>query len=560
MACNGVLDESPDYSVSSSKVFSDNKGLKSVLLEDYGHLASINLYGRSLWLPVLSNGTLVGTTTGEMGRATRYNVDPTDDTWLGNSWRQIYKVISESNYTLRSLENSDIDQEIKDQAIGHAHFLRGYAYYMLGTLWGKAPLILEPITKKNLETPVSNRKALYAQAESDLKIATEKLVGVKSATSKGVADSNAAKAFLMKLYFMQASQKQAGIEASDLSAQELWAKVREIGTPLVGKYNLEPNFANLFAPHATSVEAIFQLNYSNANGVQKRWNQLFGPMSYASKSPSFRNVRIDKAFYDFHLGTHPNDARIAGTYLNQWKSGQWLKASYPFTVFKNKEYVNLRDYMIKGSDPKNPRYDLEELKKDSKTKLLVDKIFEQKNNGAIGNDLYPYNKKAADASSDAQFDKINTILMRYADVLLMLADAENELGNSAQAKEYLNQVLKRAKLESVADLDKDAMREYIFFERMFEFAGEPFLYEDIRRRGIEYLRKVIKIHNDSWVLNQRYNFEKKVNYNGAFGEVLINNGNSDDLNFLKKALVLPIPQSEINYNSKITQSDQNFGY
>ena len=149
-----------------------------------------------------------------------------------------------------------------------------------------------------------------------------------------------------------------------------------------------------------------------------------------------------------------------------------------------------------------------------------------------------------------------------------MADVENELGNSGQALTYLNQVLTRARTsvpgavypQVQTALTKDAMRDKIFFERMFELAGEPVLFEDIRRRGTAYLRKVLDIHNNNKDVLYRYNLEIANNISaGNFRDYIFNNGTLTE-DFLKKNLLLPIPLNEINSNNKIAPEDQNFGY
>jgi hypothetical protein len=149
-----------------------------------------------------------------------------------------------------------------------------------------------------------------------------------------------------------------------------------------------------------------------------------------------------------------------------------------------------------------------------------------------------------------------------------MADVENELNNSGQALTYLNQVLDRARTsvpgavypKTQTALSKDAMRDKIFFERMFEMAGEVNMFEDIRRRGTTYLKKVIELHNNNKNVLYRYKLEVANGVtSGQFRDYILNNGTVTE-EFLKKNLVLPIPLNEINSNEKIFPEDQNFGY
>ncbi len=130
------------------------------------------------------------------------------------------------------------------------------------------------------------------------------------------------------------------------------------------------------------------------------------------------------------------------------------------------------------------------------------------------------------------FSGINARVIRYADVLLMLAEVENELGNGTAAIGYLNQIRDRVNMPNYNTPEMDAagfpvgnkaeIFEAIVHERAVELGGEQSRYDDIRRWGI-------------------------------IGDVI-----SD---FVPgKHELLPIPQSEIDSNSSISQADQNPGY
>lgn len=363
-ACS--LDESPKYTLNTNTVFSSEETTTATIMQAYGHLADIDLYGRLLWVPTLGNGTMIGVTNGNaLHRASLYDVDPNDETHLGAAWRKAYKVIAETNYIIDGLKKSELPEIYRKEGMAQAHFLRGYTYYLIGSLWGNAPLITIPISSKELHTPISSRKQIYAQAEKDLLLASENLSEKDLIKGGGTATKNTAIAYLAKLYFMLASQKQAGLDTSDYPVTELWVKTKNYADQVLDKYALEPQYAKLFTSHLKdSKEAIFQLNYttSASAGVQKRWNQFFAPQAprFNSKSPAFRNIRMSKAFYDFHIGTHPQDKRIEVTYMSQFTNSNNVKqATYPYYLI-NGNYVNLRDYMISGSDPKNPRYDFED--------------------------------------------------------------------------------------------------------------------------------------------------------------------------------------------------------
>ncbi len=130
------------------------------------------------------------------------------------------------------------------------------------------------------------------------------------------------------------------------------------------------------------------------------------------------------------------------------------------------------------------------------------------------------------------FSGINARVLRYGDVLLMLAEIENELGNSAAAIDYLNQIRDRVGMPNYGtpEMDmagypvgnKQQIFEALVHERAVELGGEQARYDDIRRWGI--IDQVITEFVSG------------------------------------KHELLPIPQTEIDANSSISQSDQNPGY
>ena len=139
--------------------------------------------------------------------------------------------------------------------------------------------------------------------------------------------------------------------------------------------------------------------------------------------------------------------------------------------------------------------------------------------------------------------------LRYADLLLMLAEIENELNGPGNAYQYVNEVLARARTQAdgtqapePADwsgMAQDEFRTRILRERQYELLGENHEWFDTRRRGYEYfLEEVIETHNNFPNLgNKDFTYPVSV-----------------------KNMLLPIPSTELSNNTEISQADQNPGY
>jgi hypothetical protein len=151
-------------------------------------------------------------------------------------------------------------------------------------------------------------------------------------------------------------------------------------------------------------------------------------------------------------------------------------------------------------------------------------------------------------NTESYYSGINTKVIRLADVLLMMSEIENELGNIPESVNYLNQVRNRADVmmpnygTSAMDIkypvsNKDQIRKAIEHERKIELCNEQVRINDlIRWRHLEaFIKEEVMLKLPSFVKN--------------------------DLKFdPSKHYLWPIPQSEIDLNPAITQDDQNYGY
>lgn len=562
------LQEEPKYSFTSETVFNNESTAESVIMQNYGWLGDAALYGQTIYQATIANGMYWAKTDGNTSeRGIKYD-NFAENSNINTVWTGFYRVISESNYLIKGMGTSTLSSDIKTRAIAHARFLRGFAYFKLANLFGKAALITEPITTTNLHTPLSDRAKIYEQALSDLIFASENLPSIEK--MDGMATKDAAAAYVAKCYWIMANHAQG--DGNDATA--LYTSAKLYGDKVISKFALEPKFSNLWVVHSNnSPESIFQINFTDAIGINLRTSFNFGPTGsrISALQPSFGNIKFDRAFYEFHRGTYPDDPRIASTYLSKWVNAtNTAQTFFAYPLYNTGTALAPVVYDMYASAPRgpgntatNPVYDLT----DPSIPTVVKNTWNSKGTG--DNQLQPLNNKLLSTTiANAQYDPKNLIIFRYADLLLIMADVENELGNSAPSLAYLNKVVDRARNSGIAGtvfpktqtaLDKNGMRDRIFFERMFELAGEPTMFEDVRRRGITYLKKVLELHNKNNGIQYRTNYEVANNVGGLFRDNIINNGILTD-DFLKKNLVLPIPADEIIRNDNIGQEDQNFGY
>ncbi|SHF12537.1 RagB/SusD family nutrient uptake outer membrane protein [Pedobacter caeni] len=142
----------------------------------------------------------------------------------------------------------------------------------------------------------------------------------------------------------------------------------------------------------------------------------------------------------------------------------------------------------------------------------------------------PFTKKLVQTSSTIEDGGSNVVVLRYADVLLMLAECYNETGNPGKGMDLLNEVRERAGLDKVTGLDQNSLRPVIAQERQWEFVGEGSRWFDLIRTG-----KAIEVMNAYFKVTPGY----------------------QGISINEDQLVQPIPQSQVNTDPAIKQ---NKGY
>lgn len=552
---SSCLDEDPQYALNSESVFLDENTAQLALLSCYGQLTTYDGFGQAAQELLVGASGLgwAQTNASDQDRYVSLNVS-SGCVITKMFWRSLYKTVSETTFFIENMKGSPLDEDFKTGLVAQAKFLRGFSYYHLLTTFGGVPLRNTIPSLKSLSIPRATEEEIAAQIESDWKDA---IGGLTETADAGKASGLAAHAYLAKLYWYMACQ---GKQAS--GNKTYWELALEQCEFVYGKFQLEPNYSNLFVQHSNSKESIFQLNFSTESSTTgNRGSWIFAPQN-STAGISWGRIRISKAFHDYLKGTYPDDPRYSATVLSTWvnKSNGENQFAYPKLSYKEGRVThNVEINYSICNDPTNPTVEELEAVDDKLVKRFVQPTGEHYG--------WSYYKKAMDLNSTAQNSHMNLIVYRYADFLLMMADVLNESGETGKAISLVKEVLQRARQSGTSNavypkdwetnLTKDQVRDKIFWERLVELAGEQTMYCDVRRRGTEYLKKVLEIQNNHHIT--RAIVENKELGEHRFKERLFNNGDLTE-NFLKKNLRLPIPQEELNTNESISASDQNYGY
>ncbi|AWW00319.1 RagB/SusD family nutrient uptake outer membrane protein [Arcticibacterium luteifluviistationis] len=334
-------------------------------------------------------------------------------------YRLDYQIISRSNQILSQIDDVDFDATIKANLKGQAQFLRAYAYFELVRYFGKVPLHLEPVTdRQGAALPLSDESAIYAQIISDATAAASGLLS-KSAQEPGRVTSGAAKTLLANVHIVQKN----------------WAEAASLLQQVVnsGEYSLMPNYADAFSDNSSNKnnsESVFEVQFLegsaglNGNFI---YNFMPRPISPAELAP------------------------ITGTSNPQPISGEGNNIPTPDII---------------------AAYEDGDLRKDASIDYVT-------LGGSLrSNQVYPYIKKYAKHHSLHNNTGTNWPIYRYSEVLLFLAEALAEQGQTSEAANYLNQVRSRAGLANSTASD---LKTAIYKERRVELAFENKRWFDLVR-------------------------------------------------------------------------------
>ncbi len=361
-----------------------------------------------------------------------------NELWIGN-----YGLINKCNNTLFQISsNEDIiaSDEIKIQTAAEARFLRAYGYFNLVRYFGNVPLIdtlfQNPAAQNNIQqTPEAN---MYDFIENELNFTASILPPSWDPRFVGRATRGAALGLLAKVYLMRGKWAQAQSAAKAVMDLGLY----DLSTPYnrIFSEDGENSKESVFEVQATATASIpgaQGVMYSNVQGVRGPGEWDYG---WGFNSPS---QRLADAY-------EPGDPRRARTIL--------------FTSTATTPGVTINGQTTPVGLP-NPRYN---------------------------HKVHPSTSFVNQIGRRTAF-WMNIRLLRYADVVLMFAEASNELGgetNIADARNALNSVRARARagnnniLPDVTTTDQALLREAIRHERRIELAMEHDRFFDIVRWGI----------------------------------------------------------------------------
>jgi hypothetical protein len=445
----------------------------------YFDVRSDDGYSTSPWNELRSVGAL---------NITQYSFEVNIDTW-GHHWRGVYR----ANQVIDKVPSISMDETKKAQYIGEAKFLRALYYYNLVTIWGNIPLILNP-SQPDDKPAQAPEAEVWAQIEKDLAEAITGLPEAYTGEEVGRATKGAAYALLGRAHLQQKEYQEAVTALGWL-----------VSGPGQGLYGLMPNYEDNFR-HTTenNRESVFEIQFK----MRPENSGEDGPAS---------NVGTSRGPFFAPPGHGFNDGN-----MHRWVVHEFLKET---TASGGRDPRLAITALYDSTDERGPNF----------TPVYGSSFASKNYDAGISNRVW-YRKYLNDYFRINEFEVFNGPnnfrVIRFADVLLMHAEALNGLGQTAQAYPFVDRVRQRAGLRPLSEvrpgLNQAQFLRQLEHERITELSGESLRWNDLARWGY---------FDDA----------------GRLAELKARDNEFDNF-VIGKSKFMPIPQSEIDINPNLTQN------
>ena len=432
---------------------------------------------------------------------------------VSNKWSNLYESIARANIFLRNVDGCSMSDELKAQYKAEARFLRALFYNELLNFFGGVPIYDETtdVSKDfaNMKNPRSTADQVRKFILDDLAVAYNALPQSWGSVDYGRATKYAARALEGKVYLYNKQYAEAKTCFEDVIQH--------------GGYSLYNDYAGLFLPGGDeSNEMIFAVQNMGGVGTDFGMPMCFYMGTRASYGSCWNNVMVATTFADSYEW---KDGRqfcwkeyFAGTELADYETNNATKAKFFNSKFKGSKitaYTTYKDQIKQLYADRDPRMTAtlitpysdylgwyKNAEAPSIFALPVNSV--QDGNGFIrvngGYNCYLWRKFVPEGDMNGSMNNradtpINFPLIRYADVLLMMAECEWALNNDAVAIDYINQVRQRPSVmmpkltwngvdSPVNVKTHDEVFARLRHERAVEFAGEGLSFNDMKRWGL----------------------------------------------------------------------------
>lgn len=445
------LEEKPVGILAPDGFFQSTADIQTAIDGAYTHAINEKFWGRKLSIALMLRSDMVNLQSTQTRR-----VEMNDLTTLASNgmisefWPKTYQGIAAANLAIEGAKNVSAEDAVKNPVTAQAHFIRAFYYFHLVRQFGAVPYLDAPVTDAEAAATISRTPAdqVYANIIADLEYAKQWLPNTQP--TRAVPAKSAASAYLALVHLTMGNYQDAFDEAQEVIDNK-------------GTYDLEldSDFQNLFDANVIdgSKEPIFALDYNNVEAPNNAYDQI-APMT---------GIRGD----DRNSGGGWSVAVPTLAVYETWNADDYRRAvSMDDGAFINGNLEPFTNFTVSGHE-------------------------HAANQPYIGK----YTRYPGDfARGNARATSHNYSMIRYAEVLLIAAEAAVEIGDNASAVKYINEVRARARMGGVtqkggvevtvdpssepADISGTVTVDDVLEERRLELAFECKRWYDIARRKI----------------------------------------------------------------------------
>lgn len=524
-SCDFLDTEVYGYLANDEKLYHDEKSCIAGLTGVYDKLGSLGTYGENIWCD-LDGGTDILVYNASYGKYTvmlsNNNYNNTDGA-LKSTWRDLYEGINRANDYISLIEKRTATDcggtDKKNMFLAEAKVLRALYYMNLVAFWGDVPLRLEPthdLTNQQLKK--TEQKDIYEKVIiKDLLEAEEFCLPANQLSTPGRISQTTVWALLARAYMWKAGYP---VMADTWGEALKWArKVKESG--LHRLYQDENGMNGYRALFINMCSNKYDLGYRESMFEVEFFGNSLDRTNESGRVGLYIGIKqgyLDDPDAPYVYGLYDGSKILFRLYEDNDERKWWNFADFSFIVENGK--VTKSYY----SETTNPKKSALEDGKPGKWRAEYDPI-------------RPWVRNAS---------SINYPIMRYSDVLLMIAECSAEVEGrvTKESLDALNEVrdrVKASKVEAKGFINLDDYRKFIWEERTRELCYETPRRIELRRHGKKYYFDQINLLKDQSLTENG----KKIGYS------LTDNSSvkaMSAVNMEEKHLYFPIPQTELNTN------------
>ena len=428
----------------------------------WGRITHVGALLRTDAMNILPNGdnTAMSTFDGIPG-VSRWAVEP---------YQENYKVIFRANAILENVNAENVpDAAERNSILGQAHFFRGFTYFYLASVYGNVPLVVttpDPTNDAELFPSQTGIASIWDQVTADFQEAENLLPDTWTGADLGRPTRFSAAAMRGKSHLYRSGL--LGLNEYAAASAAFQTVVNSGNYSLLPLAQYSDNFTQV---NENNEESVFELQYhpiGNGNfvwgqdipnaGTQGNFVIEYAPPTQTPDQGHIINPWV-RQVYDDNGDTGRRNATLALDH-----PGSTVNDGIPFLDGMAGD-IEIVEALV-ASNAANAGLEPIFSRKYSGLELPIG------GTGFLGDDYGP-----------------NWRIVRYSDVLLMLAEALNQQGNTADAMAYINMVRERAEIAPLSGLDQAAITQAIIDERVMELTGEGHRFFDLVRWGLadEYL-------------------------------------------------------------------------